>query len=154
MPHQSENICAAIVTLLKNAATDAGNRVYRGRTLPVEEAEGTGDVINVYEGDEESKPDDVNTRKVRVLEVFVELHKRSSPTDVNDPTSLETAANEFLRKVEVALEASITLTSTCLKFEHTSTRRERSQAAREYRVTSLTLLVMYRTLRLDPATQA
>jgi len=155
MPHQCENILAAIVTLMKNASTDAGTRVYRGRTLAVEEAEGAGDVINVYEGDENSNPDDVNTRKLRSLEVFVELHKRATPTDVNDPTSLETAANDFLREVEVALEASVTLSGTCLKFEHQSTRREREgRADREYRVVTLGLVVVYRTLRTDPSTQA
>lgn len=152
MPHQCETILAQIVTTLKNASTDAGNRVYRGRTLPVEDSEGNGDVICVYEGDEDSALHDVNTLKLRILDVFVELHNRATPTDQNDPTALETAMNDFCREVEVALEASVTLNNTCMKFEHVTTRRERgAKGEKERRILTLGLKVYYRTLRTDPS---
>ena len=54
------------MTLLKNASTDAGNRVYRGRTVPVDAPE--GDVVLVYEGDEESGHADLNGVKARLLD--------------------------------------------------------------------------------------
>lgn len=152
MAHQAETILAAIVTILKAGGTDAGSRVYRGRTLPVEAAE--GDVINVYEGDEVSSLDDVNSRKLRQLTVNVELYKRALPTDQNDPGSIDTALNDFIREVEVALEASFSLGGVCRNFIHTGTQRARGDADREFRVATLTLQVIYRTLRVDPATQA
>lgn len=151
MPHQAENILASIVTILKAGSTDASTRVYRGRTLPVEAAE--GDVINVYEGDEESAPHDVNALKLRILDVFVELHKRAASSDVNDPGAIDTAMNDFCREVEIALEADTTLGATCMKFEHISTSRERDQANAEFRVLTLGLKVYYRTLRTNPAVQ-
>jgi hypothetical protein len=154
MAHQAETILAAIVTILKAGSTDAGTAVYRGRTLPVEAAENSGDVINVYEGDETSALDDVNFKKTRELQVFVELHKRALPSDQNDPGSIDTAMNDFYREVEVALEASPSLSASCLWFEHTGTQRERDKADREYRVLTLNLLVHYRTVRTNPAVQA
>ena len=154
MAHQVETILAAIVTILKAGGTDAGTRVYRGRTLPVEAAESGGDVINVYEGDESSSLDDVNSRKIRELAVFVELHKRALPADQNDPGAIDTAMNDFYREVEVALEADFSLGGSCRNFVHTGTQRERGDADREYRVLTLNLAVHYRTLRTNPATQA
>ncbi len=41
MAHQVETILARIVTVLKAANTDAFTRVYRGRTVPSEEIEGS-----------------------------------------------------------------------------------------------------------------
>jgi hypothetical protein len=153
MPHQCENILASIVTILKAGGTDASTRVYRGRTVPPEAAE--GDVILVYEGDEESAPDDLNYRKVRTLDVAVELHKRATAADVNDPGAIETAMNDFYREAEVALEASVNLSGTCLKFEHVFTQRERNgEGDQETRCLTLGLRVHYRTVRTDPGTQA
>lgn len=152
MAYQAETILASIVTILKAGSTDAGTRVYRGRTLPVDAPE--GDVINVYEGDESSSLDDVNFKKTRDLQVYVELHKRALPTDQNDPGSVDTAMNDFARKVEVALEADPSLAATCLWMEHTGTQRERDKADREYRVLTLNLVVHYRTQRTNPAVQA
>lgn len=151
MPHQAENILASIVTLLKAGGTDAGTRVYRGRTIPVEAAE--SDVINVHEGDEDSTPHDVNALKLRILDVFVELHKRAASANVNDPGAVDTAMNDFYREVEIALEADTTLAGTCMKFEHVSTSRERAEADAEIRVLTLGLKVYYRTLRTNPAVQ-
>jgi hypothetical protein len=155
MAHQAETILAAIVTILKaGSTTDAGQAVYRGRTLPVEAAENsaTGDVINVFEGDETSSLRDLNVPggKLRTLQVFVELHKRASSTDQNDP-SIDTLMNEFLRKVEVALEASFTLGGVCDKFVHTATQRARDGASQEFRVVTLELQVSYSTQRTNPA---
>lgn len=155
MAHQVETILAAIVTILKAGSTDAGTAVHRGRTVPVEAAENSGDVINVYEGDESSN---VNIRateymKARELQVYVELHKRGLPTDQNDPGSVDTAMNDFCREVEVALEADPSLSGACLWFEHTGTRRERADGDREYRVLTLDLTVHYRTQRTNPAVQ-
>lgn len=154
MAHQVETIMAALVTLLKAGGTDAGTSVHRGRTLPVEAAENSGDVINVYEGDEDSALDDVNYKKTRALQVFVELHKRALPTDQNDPGSIDTAMNDFYREVEVAIEADPYLSASCLWCEHTGTKRERGDADREYRVLTLNLMVHYRTVRTNPAVQA
>lgn len=154
MAYQAETILASVVTILKAGGTDAGSRVYRGRTLPVESAEGGGDVINVYEGDEQSRLDDVNSRKIRTLQVFVELHKRALPSDQNDPGSVDTALNDFAREVEFALEADFSLGGSCRNFVHVGTTRERDHADREYRVLTFELAVTYRTLRTNPATQA
>lgn len=154
MAHQAETILASIVTILKAGSTDAGARVYRGRTLPVDATEGGGDVINVYEGDESSSLSDLNTRKRRELQVHVELHKRALPTDQNDPGAVDTAMNDFARKVEVALEADFSLGAACDWFEHTGTGRERDDADREYRVLTLNLSVRYRTVRTNPAIRA
>jgi hypothetical protein len=154
MAHQAETILASIVTILKAGSTDAGTRVYRGRTLPVDSTEGGGDVINVYEGDESSALDDVNYKKVRDLQVYVELHKRALPTDQNDPGAIDTAMNDFAREVEIALEADPSLGSTCLWMEHSGTSRESDKADREYRVLTLNLTVHYRTVRTNPAVQA
>ena len=154
MAHQAETILAAIVTILKGGGTDAGQFVYRGRTLPVDFAENGGDVINVYEGDESSALDDVNFKKTRELRVYVELHKRALPSDQNDPGSIDTAMNDFYREAEIALEASPSLSGSCLWFEHVGTKRERDSADREYRVLTLELAVHYRTVRTNPATQA
>ena len=152
MAHQAETILASIVTILKAGSTDAATRVYRGRTLPVEAVE--TDIINVYEGDESSQLDDVNTRKIRMLQVFVELHKRALPADQNDPGSVDTAMNDFYREVEIALEADFSLAATCRNFTHVGTKRDRGDADREFRVLTLELMVHYRTLRLNPAVQA
>jgi hypothetical protein len=154
MAHQVETILASIVTILKAGSTDAGSRVYRGRTLPVDSPEGGGDVINVYEGDESSALDDVNSRKISELQVFVELHKRALPADQNDPGSVDTSMNDFYREVEVALEADFSLAGSCRNFIHIGTQRERDSADREYRVLTLNLAVHYRTLRTNPAVQA
>lgn len=152
MAHQCETIVAAIVTLLKAGGTDAGTRVYRGRTVPPEAAE--GDVILVYEGEEDSSHLDVNGLKDRYLDVAVELHKRATVTDVNDPTAIETAMNDFYREAEVALEASYNLSGTCQQFQHVFTRRERNgDGDQETRCLTLGLRVHYRTLRTNPEVQ-
>jgi len=152
MAHQVETILAQIVTTLKAGGTDAGARVYRGRTLPVAASEGAGDVINVYEGDESSSLADQQARnKQRSLNVMVELHHRGLPTDQEDPGSVDTAMNDFLREVEIAIEADFTLAGTCMLCTHTGTRRERASADKEYRLVTLDLQVLYRTLRTDPA---
>lgn len=155
MAYQAENIAASIVTILKAAGTDAGTAVHRGRTLPIEVAENSGDAINVYDGDETSNVNIRSTEymKVRELRIYVELYKRTLPTDQNDPTSIDTALNDFARKVEVALEADPTLAGTCLWFEHDGTQRDRADADREYGELTLNLMVHYRTQRTNPAVQ-
>lgn len=154
MAHQAETILASIVTILKAGGTDAGTAVHRGRTLPIEAAENAGDVILVYEGDETSGLSDLNTRKKRELQVFVELHKRSLPADQNDPGAVDTAMNDFAREAEIALEADYSLAGACDLFVHTGTQRERDGADRELRVLVLNLAVHYRTVRTNPAVRA
>lgn len=154
MAHQIETILAALVTTLKAANTDALTRVYRGRTLPVEASEGGGDVINIYEDDESIDLNDVNFFKIRNQTVNVELHKRDIPDDVNDPGAVDAAANEFLRQVEVAIEADFRLGGTCMAVQHVGTRRDRADADQEFRVITVNLNVRYRTQRTDPEVQA
>ncbi len=156
MSHAAENIVASVISILTAAATVAGNSVYGSPDVAIAEDDNDGAVIAVFEGDEESElhSETSNSIKARWLELFVELHFRGSVVDPKNPRGVDTAANDFLRQVEVALEADQTLGGKCLTFKHTNTKRERDSKVQSLRVYTLRLVVQYRTARTNPSTLA
>jgi hypothetical protein len=148
--HHRETLLAGLVTIIKNASTSCGNRVYRGRRIPIEDAELP--VALVYQGDEESDLNDQNHLLRRVLEVFVELHQKNTPTTINDP-GIDTALNELARQVEVAVQADATLGGLCLIALHVGTQTQSEDAEADRGRIRLQFSILYRTQRTDPSVQ-
>lgn len=150
MTHRRETLLAAIVTQIKAAATTVGNKVYRGRRLPVEDAELP--VCLVYQGDEASEFNDLATDlKRRRLNVTIEIHQDSDPATLNDP-GIETALNALSEEIEDALEADFTVGGNALFFEHQSTTVDIETGEVDRGVIRLGLMVDYRTVRTDSST--
>jgi hypothetical protein len=149
--HQREVILEGLRLILSLGGTAMDTRVYRGRKLPVEDIELPAALV--YQADEQSQPDDVNYRKGRVLQVVVELHQKSQPSDLNAP-DIETALNVLAREVEVLVEADPSLAGRCLWAEHSGTEVEIESGETDRGLIRLKFDVHYRTVRTEPATQA
>ncbi|HKQ24092.1 MAG TPA: hypothetical protein VJT81_06585 [Burkholderiales bacterium] len=150
MAHHRETLVEGLRDILRAAGTTIGSRFYRGRQLPVEDTELPAGLV--YQGDEQSPPDDVRSLKRRGLETFIELHHKSDPATLNDP-DIETKLNELAREVEVALEADFTLGGRCLFFIHVGTLTRIEDGDSNRGTIRLQLNVQYRTLRTDPSIQ-
>jgi hypothetical protein len=150
MAHHRETLIEGLRDLLQAAGTTLSTRFYRGRQLQVEDTELPAGLI--YQGDEQSEPDDVRSLKRRGLETFIELHQKSEPAALNDP-DLETKLNELAREVEVVLEADPTLGGRCLFFVHAGTLTRIEEGESNRGTIRLQLNIQYRTLRTNPAVQ-
>jgi len=150
MAHHRETLVEGLRDILQAAGTSMSTRFYRGRKLPVEDAELPAGLV--YQGDEQSELNDVNSLKRRGLETFIEVHHKSDPAVLNDP-DIETKLNELAREVEVALEADFTLGGRCMTFVHVGSITRIEEAESDRGAIRLQLNIQYRTLRTDPAVQ-
>jgi len=146
MAHKRDTLLAALVAQIVAAGTSCAARVYRGRELAVEDAELPAALV--YHGNEASELNDVDSLKLRKLEVTIDLHQATTAVDLNVP-GIESALNTLAQEVEDAIESDPTLGASALFFMHVGTELDIAAGEVERGVISLRLDVIYRTQRTN-----
>ena len=102
----------------------------------------------VYQGDETSAVDDVNSKKTRELEIRIEIHAIDNPADMSSP-ELQSDLNGLAEEIENAIEADPSIGGLALFVEHQGTQTTLAQVDTDRGGLLLNLVAQYRTARLN-----